>query len=381
MMIKKKEMGLYIHIPFCIKKCNYCDFLSFQMNEKEMESYTEALLKELYAQGKRYKSFQVKTVFIGGGTPSLLPSSLIEKILKAVNKNFDLKKLDEYTIECNPGTLDRNKIKTYKKYGINRVSLGLQSTNENELRMLGRVHNFDDFLETFYILREEGFKNINVDLMSALPGQNKNTWEKTLLTVAALSPEHISAYSLILEEGTPFYDKYCEKDLPDEETDRNMYYKTKNILENMGYLRYEISNFSKAGFECRHNSGYWLRNNYLGCGLGASSMIENTRFTNTRNMDMYLSESSNPESIRTDFNTLTIDEQMEEYMFLGLRMTKGISTLEFEKVFKIMYNDVYGEITRKLIIDGFMEENEERLYLTKKGIDVSNIVLSNFIKN
>lgn len=381
MMTKKKEMGLYVHIPFCVKKCNYCDFLSFPATEEEMERYNNALVNELKVSGKKYRNYQVKTIFIGGGTPSILPSKMMGKLLKSIIKYFNLENMEEFTIECNPGTLDKDKINLYKKHRVNRISLGLQSTEPAELEKLGRIHGFDEFLESYTMLRESGFNNINVDLMSALPGQSIKDWEKTLLTVATLGPEHISAYSLIIEEGTPFFEKYNIKDLPDEEEDRLMYSRTREILEEMGYSRYEISNYAKKGFESRHNSIYWTRGNYLGVGLGASSLIENKRFSNTKNMEEYVSGSYKLDKMLVDITILTQDEQMEEFMFLGLRMMEGISKDRFEKEFNMKYNDVYGEITRKLVIEGFIVENEDRIFLTDKGIDVSNLVLSHFMKN
>lgn len=380
MKTKKNDLGLYIHIPFCVKKCNYCDFLSAPATDLLINQYIDALLNEIRLQGIKYKEYKVKTIFIGGGTPSILDENLIDKLLKQIKKSFELSRIEEFTIECNPGTLNRKKIKIYKKYGINRVSLGLQSANDEELRMLGRIHTYEEFLETYSLLREEGILNINVDLMSALPHQNLKDWEKTLYTVAALSPEHISAYSLIIEEGTKFFQNIKDSDLPDEDEERQMYYRTKEILESTGYSRYEVSNYSKKGKECKHNSAYWTRKDYLGLGLGAASLIGNTRYSNIKDLDEYIKVVGNPGSIMVDIKTLSKKEEMEEFMFLGLRLSKGISIKDFEAKLEIDYNEVYGEITEKLITQGFMNDEKGQLSLTEKGIDLSNVVLSEFIE-
>ena len=285
-----KELELYLHIPFCVKKCNYCDFLSAPAEEETRAAYVDALLEEIRGF-EDPEDYEVVTVFFGGGTPSILPGQEIFRIMEALREKFSFRKGAEITLEANPGTVDKEKLSCYKKAGINRLSFGLQSADAEELKKLGRIHTWEKFLESFQLAREAGFSNINVDLMSALPGQTKESWEKTLRQVLALQPEHISAYSLIIEEGTPFYQLY-EKDverrdageepelLPSEEEERAMYEATGRILKEQGYLHYEISNYAKPGRECRHNLGYWQRRDYLGFGLGASTLLNPVRYKN-----------------------------------------------------------------------------------------------------
>jgi oxygen-independent coproporphyrinogen-3 oxidase len=274
-----RELGIYIHIPFCVKKCAYCDFLSAPATEEMKQEYINALLTEIKSYSGNTKEYIVPNIFFGGGTPSCISADAVLSIMEAIREVFavDIERL-EATIEVNPGTVTRDKLEQYKNAGINRLSFGLQSTNDEELKLLGRIHTFEQFLENYHLARELGFHNINIDLMSALPGQTLSSWENTLETVLKLKPEHISAYSLIIEEGTQFYDLYRPgtkgaAELPDEDTDRLMYQRTKEILELNGYRRYEISNYAKPGFECRHNSSYWIGTDYLGVGLGASSLL------------------------------------------------------------------------------------------------------------
>ena len=380
-MINKLE--LYIHIPFCIRKCAYCDFLSFPAGEKDRQSYVEALLDEIY--GAKEKG-DAATVFFGGGTPSILPGKEIGRIMDAVRAKYSVPEDAEITLEANPGTLNRKKLEDWKKAGINRLSLGLQSAENAELKALGRIHTWETFLESYRMAREAGFENINIDLMSALPGQSAYTWRKTLQKVTELKPEHISAYSLIVEEGTPFYEKYAEDVkrrekglpcgfLPSEDEERQMYYDTEKILKAEGYRRYEISNYAREGFECRHNCGYWERKNYRGFGLGASSLIDEVRFHNTESMENYQNRAFG----REDEEYLDAEAQMEEFMFLGLRLTQGISVNDFEKKFHTPYVSVYGKISRELEEKKLLRRENGRIFLTERVIDISNYVLSEFL--
>ena len=260
----KKDLGIYIHIPFCARKCAYCDFLSAPATEEVKVQYVKALKKEIEAFREMGQAYETVTVFFGGGTPSLLTGEQLVEILKEVNRCCPIRSGAEITVECNPGTLTEEKLKAYKRAGVSRLSMGLQSAQNEELKKLGRIHTWEEFLISYEMAREKGFGNINVDLMSALPGQRRKTWADTLEQVLKLSPEHISAYSLIIEEGTPFYERYSpggplSEELPDEDTERQMYYDTKEILERAGYERYEISNYAKPGYLCRHNLAYWNR--------------------------------------------------------------------------------------------------------------------------
>ena len=315
---KKSGLELYLHIPFCIKKCDYCDFLSGPSTRAGQESYIYALLREIEAVSKLEKR-PVDTVFIGGGTPSVPECDVMEEILQGLQENFHFSPDAEITIEANPGTLTPQKLALYRKYGINRISIGLQSPKDEELKMLGRIHNYEQFLESYQMAREAGFSNLNIDLMFAIPGQSYEGWIENLRLVAELGPEHISAYSLIVEEGTPFSKRKLE--LPDEDTEYRMYEDVAKVLGEYGYHQYEISNYAKENRECRHNEGYWQRKDYLGLGLGAASLIGNVRFTNTTDMQEYLEKSGVPEWIRKDREALTEKDEMAEFMFLGLRMT------------------------------------------------------------
>ncbi len=458
-------MELYVHIPFCVKKCNYCDFLSFpgygcDADEKHHSlicKYVDALCLEL---GKGSKVFGMKeqnrletdnrvrwfdrkspaTVFIGGGTPSVLDEIHMEKILKAVNgtilgngKNGN-ESIEEFTIECNPGTVTKEKLLLYKKYGVNRLSFGLQSADNGILKKIGRIHTYEEFLESFELARECGFKNINIDLISAVPGQTVENWKDTLFKVGELGPEHISAYSLIMEEGTPLYEEYLKNPeslkLPDEDTEREIYRITEKILKDYGYSRYEISNYAKPGFECRHNIGYWTGEEYLGTGLGASSYLSEEsikeiagtiigskipgikdnrllansqsgkeesgkcmfRIKNTESIEKYIEcysfeslkrnencETDDPEYAGNVEEILDEDAQMAEFCILGLRMTSGISCREFRNRFGKNIKDFFGAIIDKYTEAGLLEMKDERIRFTEKGLDLSNVVLCEFV--
>lgn len=401
--------GIYIHIPFCVRKCLYCDFVSGVGSKEKMESYQNALLKEIEST---VINETVDSVFFGGGTPSVYPVEYIEEIMTLLYKNFNIignsiignssgrtnadNNLAEITIECNPGTLDTDKLYRYKKAGINRLSIGLQSASDDELKILGRIHTYKEFEHSFIMAREAGFANINIDIMSAIPNQSLSSYKNTLKKVINLNPEHISAYSLIIEEGTDFYSKYGEgkkgeSELPDEDTDREMYHFTKEFLRENGYERYEISNYAKEGKECRHNLKYWSRDNYYGFGISASSLKDNVRYTNINDIDKYINvmecidKSADVETdmlnefIRESQEEIDINEQMEEFMFLGLRKIKGVSVKEFENLFKKDIHSIYGNILKKMCNNELMEYKYEYYRLTDRGIDVSNMVLAEFL--
>ncbi len=373
----KKELELYIHIPFCVKKCLYCDFLSGPQSKQVIDAYVTALIREIKAYSETTRV--VTSIFLGGGTPSILEATHIQQIFVALREVFQISTDAEITIEANPGTITHEKLKTYKQVGINRISFGLQSANNEELKLLGRIHTFEEFLDGYRLARECGFNNINVDLISAIPKQTLESWEETLNKVIALSPEHISAYSLIIEEGTPFAKDYGEgccgaRELPSEDEERLMYQKTEELLKEAGYYRYEISNYAKAGKECKHNLGYWERKDYLGLGLGASSLMDNIRYNNTENLIEYIEHSATLKIITCNKERLTTKEQMEEFVFLGMRKMEGISRRDFRENFGVSIEECYGQGIKQMLADGLVEESGEYLRLTSKGIDVSNYV-------
>jgi len=371
-----KELEIYIHIPFCIKKCAYCDFLSMEAESDVQETYIQALLNEI-AHTNVDNDYQVISVFIGGGTPSVLRGEWIGRILAKLKSRFTFRQNVEISIECNPGTVNEEKLNLYQQAGVNRISFGLQSCNDQELQRLGRIHSYETFLESYKMARAVGFKNINVDLMSGLPAQTLADWERSLCQVAQLGPEHISAYSLIVEEGTPF--ALQELSLPDEETERLMYERTHELLEQYGYKQYEISNYAKDGFACRHNIGYWQRISYLGMGLGAASLVQDTRYSNTGDMAVYLNKSHEPDSIRYDYEVLDQKARMEEFLFLGLRMLEGIRLEDFEHQFSAELLDIYGEQINKMVNQGLLFLDGHSLKLTRQGISLSNYVFSEFL--
>ena len=378
-MKNRKEnspMEIYIHIPFCIRKCDYCDFLSGPSGPKEQTDYVQALLREIQA-AEEGEGRSVSSIFIGGGTPSVLDERLLGDILREIRNRFKMKEDAEITIEVNPGTANIGKLQAYREMGINRLSIGLQSPEDRELKILGRIHNYGQFLETYQEARTVGFDNINIDLMSAIPDQTYEGWVKNLRTVAELEPEHISAYSLIVEEGTPFAAR--KLNLPDEDTEYNMYEATAQILKEYGFEQYEISNYARKGRECRHNVGYWTRQDYLGFGLGASSLYGKERFANTADMKKYLENSRNPEKIREKEPSLTREDEMAEFMFLGLRMTKGISKADFQRCFGCTIESVYGEVLEKYESMELLLEKDGRIFLSREGIHVSNSIMAEFL--
>lgn len=405
MMTEKdmKNLSIYIHIPFCIKKCKYCDFLSYPAAEDEQEAYIAVLLTEIEKQSFFYQDYQVISAFIGGGTPSVLEGKAIEAILRTLIEKFNFVENPEITIEVNPGTVTEDKLALYLQSGINRLSIGLQSADDNELKTLGRIHDYHTFLCTYELARKLGFRNINIDLISAIPGQTYFSYHETLNKTLALEPEHISAYSLILEEGTWFYEHSGELVFPTEDEDRRLYELTGEMLSKYNYGRYEISNYAKMGYECIHNKSYWLRGNYVGFGLGAASLVDEVRWNNKRTMRAYkealrnysgqmehqeqderMMNSGNLLSARTclgeSIQYLTIEEQMEEFMFLGLRLMEGVEKKAFKNKFGVLIEDIYGNTLEKLRQEELLI-SDERIRLTPRGIDVSNYVMSEFLFN
>lgn len=385
-MTESKELELYFHIPFCVRKCLYCDFLSAPAKESEKRQYMETLIRETEGRAEVCREYLVTSVFIGGGTPSLVETKQLEELLETVRERYMLASDAELTIEVNPGTVNREKLVRFRKAGLNRLSIGLQSADDRELRDLGRIHTWEQFMACYENARQAGFNNINVDVMSALPGQSLVDYGRTLSAVLSLipPPEHISAYSLILEEGTPFFEmaEAGRLSIPDEDTDRAMYHETKRLLTQAGYQRYEISNYAREGFACRHNCGYWRRREYLGFGLGAASLMNNIRFKNTCDMKRYLAD---PIGCREDVAILSREEQMEEFMFLGLRLTEGVDPAEFARLYGCSLEDIYGDVIQTNLKEGLLylyqnkDDGRDQLALTDLGLDVSNYVMGQFL--
>lgn len=401
-----KELELYVHIPFCMRKCDYCDFLSAAADEKSQYAYMESLNKEIAFYGRAFSDRELCTIYVGGGTPSWVQEIYIRQLFEQIYRSFSVSRHAEISIECNPGTLGRTKLQTYKDIGINRLSMGLQSANDEELKLLGRVHNYSQFLKNYEMARELGFDNINVDLMYALPGQTTKKFMQTLCAVTDLKPKHLSCYSLIIEEGTPFYDRYKfdavkqqagmkTEWLPTEEVLCEIGKETDQFLAGRGYLKYEISNYSKKGYECRHNIGYWQRKEYLGVGLGAASLLEEIRYSNVRDLDEYIKRAHNIEEILLEDEVsekqigginlhesameVSKNARMEEFMFLGLRMSEGVEKNRFYQNFGLPMHHVYGNVMEKLVKEGLAIEDTTRFYLTSRGQDVSNYALSFFL--
>ena len=386
-------ISLYVHIPFCLRKCRYCDFLSAPQTDIDRERYVKALIREIKTQKDCPAGRPVDTVFFGGGTPSVLSADQIGRIIDALREVFLILPDAEVSLETNPGTADFEKLSAFKEAGINRLSMGVQSMHDEELHLLGRIHTAEQALEAFKTARAAGFDNINIDLMSALPGQTFDSWADSLRQAVEWRPEHISAYSLIIEPGTPFSALYDAGELPpfpDEETDRKMYHYTREYLAQHGYGRYEISNYALKGRECRHNSGYWTGHPYLGFGIGAASYVNGARFSNITDFETYsveMEKAGIPAEIeqvygkvRTEIHSLTEQEKMEEFMFLGLRMTAGVKTSDFASRFGKSLDEVYGDVIRRHLAQGLLQRTPEGFCLTERGTDVSNYVMADYLQ-
>lgn len=385
MKTEYKPLSIYIHIPFCLQKCLYCDFLSAPADGKIQEEYVNCLIQEIKRESGRFTGHEVKTVFIGGGTPSILPENLVEMILCALYGHYRMAGEREVTIEVNPGTVSRGKLQKYRDAGINRLSIGLQSFVNEELKALGRIHTAEDFTVAYRDAVKSGFNNINIDLMTAIPGQTIESFKETMEKILSLEPvpSHISAYSLIVEEGTPFYEN--PPVLPDEDTDRMLYKITNDILSKKGYHRYEISNYARDGYECCHNKVYWKRGEYAGFGTGAASLIQNERYSNIRDTSAYIDRIGRGISVREETVKLSVREQMEEFMFLGLRLTEGVFAEEFEAQFGQTIEEVYPGLTEKLEKQGLLVCRRDKrgrikqIFLSEFGLDVSNAVMAEFL--
>lgn len=374
----KRKLGIYIHIPFCVRKCYYCDFLSFGGCNDRFDSYVNSLAKEIKTEGSRYKDiYMADSIFIGGGTPSILKAEDISRILNALKETYEIDNNAEISIECNPGTVIPGFFDKIKAAGVNRVSIGLQSALDEELKLIGRIHTYEDFLNTYQMAKDAGIDNINIDLIHSLPEQTKEKYLQTLNKVIELKPKHISAYSLIIEEGTPIADmKYS---FPSEDEDIEFYEITEKILSEAGYKKYEISNYALEGYECKHNIKYWTLDEYLGFGLGSSSMMimdgKRTRWHNITNLDKYIAGDYSHE----DISVIEGREDMAEYMFLGLRMTEGISIDGFLRRYGQSLESIYGDIIEKHIDEGLLKTVDGRIMLTKRGVELSNYVMKDFL--
>ena len=377
-----EELGIYIHIPFCKQKCFYCDFCSFANKNEMQEKYVEAVINEIKNITHKEK-YTVTTIYFGGGTPSILYPEYIKNILQEIESSFEILDDAEITIEINPGTVNEEKLKKYKEYGINRLSIGLQSANDKILKKIGRIHDYKQFEETFFYARKCGFKNINVDLMIGLPTQTIEDVKQTLEKIIQKNPEHISVYSLIIEEGTIIEKMINENklQLPDEETERIMYWTVVNELKENGYNQYEISNFSKKTYESKHNTNCWKQKQYIGLGTSAHSYLNKKRYSNTNNIEEYIKniQENNISKNITIHEEQTEESTMNEYMLLGLRMIQGININEFKQKFKTDPTIKYKKILEKLQKENLIQITKTSIKLTKQGIDFGNIVWEEFI--
>ena len=388
-----KKIGIYIHIPFCKQKCKYCDFISFYKDEKVQKKYIEALIKEIKEKDFDKKEMQnqninkgkikVSTIYIGGGTPSFIDSKYIVEILQEIKNKYEIEEFAEITIEINPGTITKQKLVDYKNAGINRISIGLQSTENRILKLIGRIHTYEEFLYTYNLVKEVGFENINIDLMLAIPTQTEKELKDGIIKVINLEPQHISLYSLILEEGTELEKLVSKGELKllEEEQERNMYWSAKRILEKNGYCHYEISNFSKKGYESKHNNDCWNQEEYIGFGLAAHSYFDNKRFSNIDCFDKYI---QNIEMNKIDENIEIHEEQdreakAKEFMMLGLRKIEGVSISEFERRFRVHPLFYFRFEISKLEELGLLEVDLDKIKLTKKGLDLANKVFEEFV--
>lgn len=372
--MKTKQIGLYVHIPFCVKKCNYCDFCSFADVDKDTRSaYINKMCKEI--ESYKDKKISIDTIFFGGGTPTLLSADELAKIVRSIKNTFTVSDNVEFAMEANPGTTTRDKISEFVKLGVNRFSIGLQSIHENELKKLGRIHSFDDFKRTLRDMRAEGITNINVDLMYGIPDQTKETFCETLKEVTALSPEHLSVYGLILEEGTPFFDMGNSLILPSEDDECDMYSLAAELLSQNGYSHYEISNYAKPGLESKHNLKYWKDQEYIGVGVSAYSYFEGRRYGNTKNISEYISSDS---PIAYD-EPIDPDEEKYEYVMLALRLKGGFSSEDYKKRFGEDFISGREETIKEFVDRGYMSVADDRISLTENGFYVSNYILTELL--
>ena len=375
------DIGVYVHIPFCKSKCLYCDFNSYTNKQDLVEKYIYYLKKEIDLYKEELNNFNVKTIFIGGGTPSYIEGKYIYEIVEHMDKRLNMSKLSEFSIEANPKTLDTEKLNIYKQSGINRISMGVQSFNDDTLKKIGRIHSADDVIKTYNMIREYGFDNINFDIMFNLPEQDIDDVLFTLKKAISLNVEHISYYSLKLEEGTPFYASYekSELKLPEEDIEREMYYTGIELLEQNGYHHYEISNFSKKGYQCNHNLIYWNVNPYIGIGISAYSNINNKRYGNLYNFEEYFNKIDNRMLPIAETEVINNEMEMAEYLILGLRLIKGVSKDDFLKRFNIEIDDKFGDLIAKHVKQGLLHEDINSIRLTKKGLDLCNLVFMDLL--
>ena len=374
-------LGLYIHVPFCVQKCNYCDFNSFKIKGNDKKEYLNAIEKEMKLYCDEFKNKQFDSVFFGGGTPSILNIEELKRLVGSVFKNFNIKETAEVSMECNPGTINKEKLIHMKELGINRLSIGLQAIQNHHLKYIGRIHSYEEFEKNYLEAKEVGFDNINIDLMYALPNHKKEEWKESLDKIISLNPSHISAYSLILEEGTKLHEMYDNEEfsLLDEDTDIEMYNYTINKLKENGYNQYEISNYSKEYKECKHNIIYWKCDNYLGLGPGASGYIGDIRYNNISDLNEYNHKISQNIKPIEEETILSEKDKIEEFIFMGLRMNEGISLKVFKERFNISIEDIYKEPIEKLIASKLLELDKDNLKLTQKGREISNTVFIEFI--
>ncbi|NLM12333.1 MAG: oxygen-independent coproporphyrinogen III oxidase [Epulopiscium sp.] len=375
------QISLYIHIPFCQSKCYYCDFASYANKNEQMDSYVLALKEEMNQYGTLLQNHEINTIFIGGGTPTVLSPHLLHSIFESLFHNFNININAEITIESNPGTLDAEKLQILKECHVNRLSMGLQAYQNNLLKDIGRIHTVEEFIENYLLARGLGFNNINIDLMFSLPNQTLKDWMDTLKHVAILNPEHISCYSLTIEEDTPFgrWEAEGRIKINDVETDRTMYHYAIWYLNKMGYKQYEISNFSKIGFSSQHNLVYWTYKPYIGMGLGAHSFYNGERYHNTYNLDQYIKTNGDITILKEDIEKISLPMQYAEYMFLGLRLLEGISIKKFYNTFQVSLEALFGKKIEKFVKQGLMEYNNDVIKLTSTGLDVSNTVFAEFL--
>ena len=376
--MKQRQMMIYVHIPFCIQKCRYCDFLSFPgISESVMDSYLSALRTELKLRKGEAEDKPISSIFFGGGTPSILKAGMISRLMQTIRDNYQLLPETEITIEVNPGTVSEEKAKDWKEAGINRISMGVQSFDDEILKTLGRIHTADTVVHSYEILWEQGFRNLSFDLMLGLPGQTLKSLKKTLEKALSFPIRHLSLYSLIVEEGTPFYEMYEKGDLtlPEEDEERLMVHRSTAFLKEHGFMQYEISNYAVPGYESIHNTGYWQRKEYIGAGLGASSLIQETRFHNTTDLSLYLRQPVKREEVQI----LSSKDQMSEMLFLGLRQNQGILLSDFKENYHVTIEEVFPGIIEKHIRNKLLQIQNGRLQLTSLGMDLSNQVFVDFI--